>query len=187
MPVSPSAYAQEKSRPTLKICYPHYSYPETLASLRRLDLKDSEVVTFDEGGRPGPKAHLRAGKCEVRFKETSYWLGLKWSMVLQNEPSETEIAVAQFDLVETAGSSSDYGVVQVFQLKEGRLSVVQQILFNTRGSAKVGATLDARSNTLTIRGVHGWEHCCPTELDVVRFRIDGDLFKLMGHRKVPLE
>jgi hypothetical protein len=108
-------------------------------------------------------------------------------MVLQRGPSEPEIAVAQFDLVETAGSSSDYGVVQVFRLKEDHLTVVQQILFNTRGNAKVGAAIDARSSTLTIRGVHGWEHCCPTELDVLRFRIDDGLFKLAGHGRVALE
>jgi hypothetical protein len=187
MSATPRTDAQEKSAPTVEICYPQFSYSQSFASLRQIDLKNFDVMTFDENGKPDLKAHLRAGKYEARSEGTRYWLGLKWFKVPHKEPNEPETAVAQFDLVVTSGSASDYGVVQVFRLDDGHLKVVQQILFNTRGNAKVGAMLDAKSNTLTIRGVHGWDHCCPTQLDIVRHRLESDVFNRVANHREPLQ
>jgi hypothetical protein len=179
--------AAQKTRPTLEVSSPNHSYPTSLASIRQLDLNNSEVVIFDDKGEPELKAHLRGGKYEIHYRVGSDWLRHNWLKVLNGDSGETETAVAEFDWVATGASASDYGVVQLFQLDDGHLKVVQQILFNTRGSKKVGAFFNPKSNVLVVRGVHGWEHCCPTRLDVVTFRFDGSAFKQVAYHMAPLQ
>lgn len=97
----------------------------------------------------------------------------------------SEFAIVPFSWVTAGGSTSDFGVVQVFTLREGHPVVVQQILFNTRGCG-ASSQLSIRPLLLTIKGVHGWEHCCPKTLDVIKFRWTGGSFHLKSHHSVPL-
>jgi hypothetical protein len=178
--------AQEPT-PTIEIFSPHHLYPTSLTSIRNLDLRNADVIVFNANGGPWLKAHLRGGKYEIHYRVGSDRLRLNWLKVLNGDSGETETAVAEFDWVATGASASDYAVVQVFQMHDGHLNVVQQILFSTRGSDKAGASLSSKSNVLTIRGVHGWEHCCPTQLDVVTFRFDGSAFKQVAYHMAPLQ
>jgi hypothetical protein len=69
--------------------------------------------------------------------------------------------------VTTGASASDFQVVQVFSIRDNHPVLVQQILFNTRGCKTAGAKYSAQARTLTVKAVHGWEHCCPKTLDVL--------------------
>jgi hypothetical protein len=96
-------------------------------------------------------------------------------------------AIAYYIWAMWAGSSSDYGVVQLLHIEDGHLKIVQQILFNSRGSEKAGAFCNAGSNALTIRGVNDWENCCPTGLDVVKFRLKEGVLKQVYYGTAALE
>jgi len=167
----PDARAQQKTSPTLEVCFPNYSYPNPVTSLRQLDSKSSEVIIFDEKGSPDYRAHLRHGSFEKLHKIGGDGVSFGWVKYLGNSSLEPEYAVTYHIWTTWAGSSSAYGVVQLLHIEDGRLRVVQQILFNLRGSKKAGALFNARSNGLTICGVNDWEHCCPAGLDVVQFQL----------------
>jgi hypothetical protein len=155
--------------------------------MRQLDLKNSDVIIFNGKGEPELKARLRAGKYEGPLAVGSDWLRLNWLKILEGESEEPTSAIAEFDRVVTAGSASDYGIVQVFHLDDDHLKVVQQFLFNTRGTSKAGSSYDAKTNVLAIRGVHRWEHCCPTQLDIVEFHFEGRVFKQTAYHRGSLQ
>lgn len=110
------------------------------------------------------------------------WLGLDWVRFVGEE---SKFAIASLSWVTAGGSSSSAGVVQVFTLREGHQVVIQQILFNTRGCG-TSSELATHPLLLNIKGVHGWEHCCPKTLDVIKFRWAGGSIQVLSHRSVPL-
>jgi len=171
--------------PTIEVSYPNYLLPGSFASFRNMNLEESDAVILGEKGRIALKAHLHKGRYEVQRKDSSDWLRLNWVKFPKSESAEPENGVAYFDWVSTGASASDFGVVQVLQVNDGRIEIVQQIFFNTRGSRKAVAVLDPETNALTITGVHGWE-CCKDQLDVVRFRFEGGRFKRISYRTIPL-
>jgi len=172
--------------PTIEVLYPNYPLPGLFRSFRETDLKESEAAILGEGGKVYVKAHLHKGLYEVQHKDISDWLRLNWVSSPNQEIAEAKYGIADFDWVSTGASASDYGVIQVLQLCDGRLKITQQIVFNTRGSNKAGATFDPKTNTLTIRGIHGWEHCCASQLDVVQFRFAGNTLQRVSYRQIPL-
>jgi len=177
----------EDTKPTIEVLYPNHSFAWASPPVRELDLKESEVIIFGERGRMWVKGRLHRGLYEVSHKVGGEWLRLNRLKFPTAESGKPESGVAYFDWVSTGASASDYGVLQVLQIRDGHLYVAQQIEFNTRGSSKAGATFSPETNVLTIQGVHGWEHCCATELDVVRFRFEGGVFKQAGYHKTPLQ
>jgi len=177
----------ENNSPTIEVLYPDYSYSKPLTSIRELDLRESDVLIFAPGGKTWVKARLHGGLYDVRHKLSSDWVRFNWLRLSAHGAADPEVGVAYFDWVSTGASASDYGVVQVLRIRDGHLNVGQQMVFNTRGSSKAGASFSAKTNVLTVRGVHGWEHCCPTDLDVVQFRFEGELLRQVHYRREPLQ
>jgi len=181
------ACAREKKPPTIEVSFPNYSYPKTVTSLRRLDVKNDEVIVFGDKGMSDFHAHLRGGAYEKLHKIGGDSLEFEWMKYMGSDSAEPDCAVAYYIWSMWAGSSSAYGVVQLLHIEDGHLKVVQQILFNLRGSEKAGAFLNAKLNALTIRGVNDWEHCCPTGLDVVKFRLKEGVLKQVYYGMATLE
>jgi len=182
----PDARAQRETPSTLEVCFLNYSYPDPLPSLRQLDLKNAEIIFFDEKGMPDLHAHLHGGGYEKLHKIGGDRVKFVWLKYIETAPIEQDYAVAYYVWSMWAGSSSAFGVVQLLHIEDGHLKVVQQLLFNLRGSEKAGAFFSAKSNALTIRGVNDWEHCCPTELDVVKFQLNDGLLIQIHYGKAPL-
>jgi hypothetical protein len=182
----PNVRAQKKTQPTVEISFPNYSYPETLTSLHQLDLKNSEFIFFGEKGTPDLRARLRRGAYEKLNKIGGDSAEFEWMKYVGNGSVEPDYALAYYVWASWAGSSSSYGVVQLLSIKDGHLKISQQILFNLRGSERAGAYFGAKANTLTIRGVNDWEHCCPTGLDVVQFQTKDGVLKQVHYGKAPL-
>jgi hypothetical protein len=165
--VSISAYVQghanhEETKPTVEIVTPqHVNSSITTDSLQHLDFRNLQFNIFDEHGRAIVSTKLRNGK----YKSKSDWLRMDWVHFL-GETSDS--AVVSLSWVATGVSASDSGIVQVFTLRDGHPVVVQQISFNTRGCG-TSSIFSSDHVLLTIRGEHGWEHCCPKTLDVVTF------------------
>jgi hypothetical protein len=181
-------WGQTKSSATVNIYFPNYSYPDAVASFSKPNLRNAELIIFGENGTTDIRARLRKGAYERRNNEGGgEAVKFEWVKPIGNDPVNTNFAVAYYTWVAWMGSSSDIGVVQLLQRVDGHLRVAQQILFNLPGSKTAGAYFDVKSSSLKIRGVHGWEHCCPTELDLMRFHFDDGLLKQVSRRKVPFE
>lgn len=180
-------HAEWKKKPAVQISFPNYALPREMKSLRSLEFRNSQAVFFDEKGVPDFRAALHDGKYERRDKIGGESVAFSWLTILGNDSTDPNTAIAYYTWVTSAGSASDFGVVQLLHLEDGRLKVIQQILFNTRGSEKAGAFFNARSEVLTVRALNEWEHCCPTGLDVVGFRLKGGLLKRVSYEKAALE
>jgi hypothetical protein len=186
--VPPLTWGQTKSSATVDIYLPNYPYPDAVASFSKPNLGNAELIIFGENGTTDMRARLRKGAYERRNNNGGGdAVEFEWVKPIGNDPVNAKFAVAYYTWVAWMGSSSDIGVVQLLLREDGHLKVAQQILFNLRGSKTAGAFFDVKSSSLKIRGVHGWEHCCPTELDLVRFRFNDGLFKQVSHRKIPFE
>jgi hypothetical protein len=179
--------AQLKTHPAVEVLQPNYSFQKTLVSLREFDPKNNEVVFFGGKGSRDFHVHLRNGNYEKHYRVGGDNVGLEWIKYIGSDGSAPDYAVAYYTWIAWVASSSDFGVVQLMRIEGGRLHVDQQILFNLRGSEKAGAYFNAKSNTLTIRGVNEWEHCCPTGLDVVRFQLKDGVLKQIHYGTAPLE
>lgn len=182
--VIPDAHPQKKSQPTIEVAFPNYSYPRTLTSLRQLDLKNSDAFIFGDGDTPDLRAHLHRGTYEKLHEIGGDRLDFWWVKYIGNGSAQADYAVVYYVWLVWAGSSSPSGVVQLLRIEDNHLKVEQQIFFNVR-SEKAGAFFNSKSNVLTIRGVNGWEHCCPTRLDVAQFQLKDGVLKQMSHRTVP--
>ena len=179
-----NAPRRSELKPTVEVVAPDHVYPTTTESLRSLDFHNLQFRIFDEHGKSMLVAKLRNGKSESKWtlENGSNWLRLDWVRFVDEE---SPLAFASLSWVTTGASASDFGVVQVFTLREGHPVVVQQILFNTRGCG-ASAALSFHPLLLTIKGVHGWEHCCPNTLDVIKFAWAGGSFQRTSHHPVPM-
>jgi hypothetical protein len=181
-------WCQEKASSTVDIYFPNYSYTEAVPSFSEPNMKNAELIIFGENGAMDIRARLRKGLYERHNKEGGGGtVEFEWVKPVRINLVNTNFVVAYYTWVAWMGSSSDIGVVQLLQLVDGHVKVAQQILFNLRGSKTAGAFFDVKSSSLKIRGVHGWEHCCPTELDLMRFHFEDGLLKQVSHRMVPFE
>jgi hypothetical protein len=192
--ISPFAFAQTPPRrsqrePTVELATPDYVYRSTIDSLTRLDFRNLSLHIFNARGESTLAAQLRNGRYDSkehdrkgRFGHGYDWLRLDWVRFLGEN---SDFAVISFSWVTAGASASDFGVVQVFTLRQGHPVVVQQLLFNTRGCG-ASAHFSTRLSHLTIKGVHGWDHCCPRTLDVIKFRWADGSFHQESHYSAPL-
>ena len=177
------------SNPTVEIVRPNHVYTATNESLRQVDFRNFQFHIFDKNGASTLSARLRNGKYDSKKSDRKWkmgdgydWLRLDW---VRFAGKNSEFAIVSLSWVTAGGSTSDFGVVQVLTLLESQPVVVQQILFNTRGCG-TSADLDTRLLLLTVTGVHGWEHCCPKTLDVIKFRWTGTSFKRESYHSIPV-
>jgi hypothetical protein len=176
---------KKELQPTIEVVALQHTY-KTVAgrSLNLIDFRNFRVHIFDaKTRRPIFSAKLRDGKYESKWtlEKGSDSLRLDWARLIGEK---SRFAVILLSWETTGASTSDFGVVQVFTMRNPHPVVVQKILFKERGCG-ASAKLSNPPVSLTISGVHGWEHCCPKSLDVVTFSWDG-LFRLQHHRRVPL-
>ena len=177
------------SAPTVEVVHLNHAYTATAESLKELDFHNFQFHVFDTNGNSQLLAKLRNGKYNSKEHDRRWkigdgydWLRLDWVRFMGEH---SEFAVVSFAWVTAGGSTSDFGVIQVFALRKGHPVVLQQILFNTRGCG-TSASLSTRLLLLTLTGVHGWEHCCPKTLDVMNFHWAGSSFQWERHHSIPL-
>jgi hypothetical protein len=168
----------------VEVTSPDHVYVTATKSLRHLDFRNFQFHIFDEDGTSELTAKLRNGIYESKWtvQNGANWLRLDWVRFVGED---SEFAIVSLSWVTTGASASDFGVVQVFTLREGHPVVLQLILFNTRGCGASSA-FSTRFLLLTIKGVHGWEHCCPKTLDVMKFRWADGSFQRKSYHSVPL-
>jgi hypothetical protein len=151
--------------PTFDVTYPNYSYARRAASIKDIDFRNVNLIIFDEAGKPELAAKLRKGKFEQNHRSGGHeWVRIASVKYFGSPTNGDQRALVSIDGVSAGGSSSSYGVLQVFGIVDEHPFVTQQIEYNRRGEG-TGSLFDSQKGILRIEGVHGWEHCCPTTLE----------------------
>ena len=172
---------QQQTRPSIDVLNLNYRYRRAFSTLQAVDHSNFDYNLFSNTGERLLLAEVRNGKYDSRPSQPygSDWVRLEWVQFVGS------YAVVALSWVSTSGSSSDYGVVQVFALRHEHPVVVQQLMFNARGCGS-RSTFDVAARKLTIKGVHGWEHCCPTTLDTVTYSWTGSSFTQQTVESIPI-
>jgi hypothetical protein len=167
------------------VSYPDCMYKTGVDSLHKRDIEGRAVIC--DGKNISQSLRLTKGEGSRRIGKlgeiTSAWLGWVWII-------ENNFAVGTYRWEWIAGSSSHSDFVQVFQLRENRLVVTQQIHFDTHhGGKTAGATYDPGTETLEIRavGYSGSEgRCCPSKLKIVKYAWRDNRFQKLSSRVIPI-
>jgi hypothetical protein len=171
---------------TFEVRYPQYSYDQQLNSLHEIDFRNFTLIIFGGRGKTNLVAKLRNGIFQRDYPHgCSDWLKLASVKYFDDADAEAQKALVTADWTSACASANDTGVVQVFGIANGRPTVLQQILYNERGGG-TALSFNVKTETLTIKGLHGWEHCCPTTLDVGTFKWNGSKFALMKTASIPI-
>lgn len=147
------------------------------ANLRAVEIENSEWQDLRNGKG---KSFTDIG--EGIHERTEVWL--KWAQALDDEH-----AVVDYSWFWAAGSSNSSEIVQLFELRDGKVYTTQQIETITHhGGRAVGAWFDANKKLLTVKAVasSGNGRCCPTHMNVVVFRWDGTRFRRISSKVLPL-
>ena len=159
-----------------------YVYPNSYRSMHDVDFENLKVALGnDENGKPS-LVQLRNGGREVKFRIGGYdSIYLGGVHFLSSDEPGREYALTVYEEDSAGGSSSQWGIAQVFELAEGRLRVTQMIDWDLHYGGPYGPLdeFDEKTNTLSFRSAHyqpGDGHCCVSSFDVVTYRWDGRAF-----------
>ncbi len=188
--VNPQPYGDpDWDGPEYSITQPNFTYRSEYQKLQDIDYRNFVLHTFDEKGRHLICAQLKGGYWEANDRfglETLRW---RRSFPLSGESGLPEYVLVVFDEWEAHGSSDGDGYAQVWRLQDKKLTIVQQIQFNTHfGEEKPVFAFKKRSGMLTVRASHylpGDSHCCISAVDDLTFRWEDGLFKLVKIESKP--
>jgi hypothetical protein len=123
--------------------------------------------------------------CDREYPVGHDWVKLVRVKYFDFTNGQPRRALVMVDYETSAGSSSAFGILQVLELASEHPLVLQQIEYNAGGEG-VGSSFDVKSGILKVKGVDGWEHCCPSSLDVGTFKWNGSRFVLLKTSSVPM-
>jgi hypothetical protein len=157
-------------------------YPNSYQSIRDVDFENLKVALGnDKNGRP-MLTQLRNGGWEVGFRIGGYdSVCLRGVHFLGSAEPGREYALAVYEQDMAGGSSSQFGIAQVFEFADKRLRVAQMIDWDLHYGGPYGPLDDFNEETksLTVRSAHyepGDAHCCVSAFDVVTYRWNGRAF-----------
>jgi hypothetical protein len=183
------ALAQEAAvtRTSYDISYPNYRYATRVSSIRDVDFENLTVFW-----RPGDKADrgakLRNGVFKNRYKNGYEGVNLDLLRFLDQPGDKAQRAVVDLAWQDCGGSCTDVGLVQVFELRSGFPTVVQEIEYD-RHAPGTGVSFDSESKILTVTGrsADPSPNCCPKSVEVMRFEWVGNKFLLASSTSVPVD
>lgn len=185
------AAAQKPASPEPELSYysvsPAFEYHQRLDSLGAADFLNLEFNIFDNKGKVRVRAKLKNGVYETSGMPRD-WVAVNDISYFDFEQGKPRFALVSFLWTWTGADASSYGGVQLFTIKNGWLTVVQQIFF-TAQHAGAGAIFDAASGTLFVRSTHYLRedpHCCPSRQDVIRYAWGGHDFRQAEVRTFPV-
>jgi hypothetical protein len=185
--------AQKLKQDDLNIYVTHTSalFASNVSDFDHLDVRNSRAVHIDSDGHKGEWQALKQGRGKTDYV-TNYGVyqggtevDIGWIRRI-----DSEHMVVDYGWVWMAGSSSQSDIVQVFELRDGKVFITQQIEADTHGGdTAAGVRFDERTKRLIVKAVeldspNG--RCCPTRLNVVVFRWDGGKFRQISARQVPI-
>jgi hypothetical protein len=159
----------------------NWLFASNISDLTRVDFANLRVVNIDGG----EWQELRKGKGKSTREDgsrTEVWLN--WAQALNDDHW-----VVDYGWFEAAGSSNSVDIVQLFELRDAKVYITQQIeVITHHGGKAVGAWLDVNKKLLTVKAVasSGKGRCCPTHMNVVVFGGNGTQFRRVSAKTVPL-
>jgi hypothetical protein len=168
------------------ISYPNYRYQVRVSSLHSVDFQNFKVFWFD-GEKPDRGARLRNGAFLRRFDGGLERVKLHKVNFIGPPQSREQRVVMDLSWSDCGGSCTVVGLVQVFELRAGHPTVVQEIEYDA-GAEKAGVQFDPRSQVLTVKARRDDEtpNCCPKTLDVMRFEWNGKEFVFRSAESEPV-
>lgn len=177
--VSPMPYGDEGMG--YEISRPGFIYREHFDSLDKIDSKNF-VIHWFQRKRHVVCGQLRGGYWESHDGVELNSLRLVKSYSLPSSEPGSDFLLVLFEYYGVSGSSDSSGIAQVWKLRDGRLSVEQQIDYNTHFRG-VGAneTHFRKDDHLLVRASHyltGDAHCCVSAYDELTLRWSGSEYVL---------
>jgi hypothetical protein len=171
--------------PSFRVTFPRYQYEGSFASVRDVDFRNLTLHVFRERGGVEFSASLKNGSFEAR---TDTYDSVKLDSVtyFRTKRSDLEKALVVFTWTSVGGSASVYRYIQIFEVLSGRLTISQQIEFI---AYRRDVRFDVAELLLVIEATHytGRDaHCCPSRLDIVRFRWTGRRFGRQSITTIPI-
>ena len=147
------------------------------ANLRAIEIEDGQWQELRKGRG---KSATSIGDGLHQFTEV--WLTWVYQLDAQH-------SVVDYEWEWVVGSSSHSNVVQVFELRDRKVYITQQIEADIHhGGDAVGAWFNADKKLLTVKAVADSPQgrCCPTEMNVLILRWEGNKFRRISAKTVPL-
>ena len=115
------------------ITQPNFVYRGEYLQFQDVDFKNFVLHTFDEKNRRETCGQLHQGQWEDREKFGAGMTSLTWEQAypLSPESSSAQYMLSDFTYFGVGGSSESDGYAQVWRLQDKKLTIVQQIQFNT--------------------------------------------------------
>ena len=163
-----------------------FLFAKDVSELSKLDLHNG-VALLLEHNKIYDRERLKkgTGKTGRTLRGGSREVHLEWLYRIDDSH-----IVANYSWEWIAGSSSQSEIVQVFHFSGNEVFVTQQIKIDMHhGGGAVGAYFNFRRKLLLAKAVaygFGEGRCCPSLMDIVTFRWDGERFRRVNRQRVPL-
>jgi hypothetical protein len=146
------------------------------------------VMTKPEGSGEQQALKRGRGKTKQFTHEGDFMGSTEVRLVWQQALNATHWAVV-YDWEWIAASSSQSEIIQVFELRDGKVFITQQIEADLHhGGHLMGATMNASSHRLTVKSVEPDSpngRCCPRYANVLEYDWSGQEFHRIGsHREL---
>ncbi|HSK45432.1 MAG TPA: hypothetical protein VLA83_16255 [Candidatus Binatia bacterium] len=166
-------------------------FASNVSDFNNIDLANLRAVFIEPGGKRGQWQALKHGKGKtVDINRHGVFEGATDVILAWQQQLDATHWLAAYDWECVGGSSSHSQVVQVLQVRDGKVFITQQIEADTHhGGRAAGAVLNKEKNTLTVRAVElnsPKGRCCPTYINVVAFSWTGSRFRRVSSRQVPI-
>jgi hypothetical protein len=186
--INPKPYGEG---PDYSVTQPNFVYGGEYTQFHDVDLKNFVLHSFDEKNRHEVCGQLHKGRWGDREKFGAGMESLTWrhTYALSSGSQTSQYAMVYFDYFGVGGSSDSDGYAQVWQLQDKKLTVVQQIQFNTHfDGPRPVFIFKPQGERLTVRASHylpGDPHCRISAFDELTFRWEDGLFKLVKKETKP--
>ncbi len=166
-------------------------FASNVSDLDHMDFRNSRAVYIDPDGRRGEWQALHRGKGKTEYVSHDGVYGGGTAVQLMWWHSlDSEHMVVQYDWIQWFGSSSQSSLVQVFELRDSRVFITQQIEADTHGGGTIaGAWFDQKKKRLTVKAVEPDSpkgRCCPTHINIVVFQWEGGKFRQVSVAQLPM-
>ncbi len=152
---APFGISQKLKQKDLNVYVTHTSslFASNISDFNQMDIRNSRAVYIDPDGRTGEWQALRRGKGKTEYVSRYGVYGGGTAVQLMWWHSlDSEHMVVQYDWVQWFGSSSQSSVIQVFELRDGKVFITQQIEADTHGGGTAAGTwFDKNKKRLTVK------------------------------------
>ena len=182
-----AAQSPTDASPNYQLSYPIYQYGFKATSIADVDFRNLTVFWHGED-KSERRARLRDGTFEQKYAD-----GGGEKVIIDLVQSFTPPGEAQpravIDILWTScgGSCSSHGLAQVFELRSGHPTVIEQIIYE-RHAPDTGAKFEMQSGLLILTGrsAEPSPNCCPKSLDVMAFEWGRKEFVFKNSKRVSL-